>query len=80
MRLFFVIFKHHALLRSEKNLIRRNISKSVSSHSTSFLRKRTKGICEARGLSIEPVGSEISNKLARGERRHYFSGEEEEVH
>ena len=63
----------------EKNLIRRNISKSVSSHST-FLRKRIKGICEARGLSIEPVGSEISNKLARGERRHYFSGEEEEVH
>ena len=42
-------------------------------HST-FLRKRIKGICEARGLSIEPVGSEISNKLAREERRHYFSG------
>ena len=63
-----------------KNLSSRYISKSVSSHSTSFLRKRIKGICEARGLSIEPVGSEISNKLARGERRHYFSGEEEEVH
>ena len=52
----------------------------VSFISSSFLRKRIKGICEARGLSIEPVGSEISNKLARGERRHYFSGEEEEVH